>query len=67
MNERFLFIPSFALSMFIIYTIDKLSKMNPGFKKFIYRVWKDLESNEVRKEQYDKILSEEKLLHNIGG
>lgn len=45
-------------------TINKLA-MNKDFKEFLARVQKDLKSNEVYKEQYDKILSKGELLKSI--
>jgi hypothetical protein len=45
-------------------TINKLT-MNKDFKKFIKRIKNDLNSNEIIKEKYDKILSEEELLERI--
>ena len=45
-------------------TINKLT-MNPDFKQFLKRIQKDLESNEVREELYDKVLTEEQLLDSI--
>ncbi len=45
-------------------TINKLA-MNKDFKEFLVRVQKDLKSNEVYKEQYDKILSKAELIKSI--
>jgi len=46
-------------------TVNKLVEMNEDFKTFIKRVRIDLKSNEIRKEQYDVILEESKLLKVI--
>lgn len=45
-------------------TINKLT-MNPDFKSFLKRIKNDLQSSEVRKEQYDKVLDREDLLKLI--
>lgn len=45
-------------------TINKLT-MNKDFKEFLKRIRNDLSSNEIRKEKYDKILSEQELLYLI--
>ena len=42
-------------------TVDKLTKMNPDFKEFVKRVRIDVNSNEIRKELYDKVLDKKKL------
>ncbi len=42
-------------------TINKLA-MNKDFKEFLSRVQKDLQNNEVYKEQYDKVCSKAELL-----
>lgn len=42
-------------------TINKLA-MNKDFKEFLSRVQKDLQNNEVYKEQYDKVCSKTELL-----
>lgn len=47
-------------------TVNKLT-MNKDFKEFIKRVRIDLSSNEIRKEKYDKILSEQELIKSIKG
>lgn len=41
-------------------TINKLT-MNKDFKQFLKRVKIDVSSNEIRKEKYDKVLTEEQL------
>jgi hypothetical protein len=46
-------------------TMNKLTTMNKDFKKFIKRVQVDLRSKEIRKEKYDKILDEEKLIKSL--
>lgn len=46
-------------------TINKLVSMNKDFKQFIKRIKTDLRSNEIRKEKYDKILDEEKLIQLV--
>ena len=45
-------------------TINKLA-MNKDFKEFLSRVQKDLQNNEVYKEQYDKLYSKTELLKLI--
>jgi hypothetical protein len=45
-------------------TINKLT-MNTDFKEFLKRVRIDLSSNEIRREKYDKILSENELINKI--
>jgi hypothetical protein len=45
-------------------TINKLT-MNKDFKEFLKRIRIDLSSNEIRKEKYEKILSEQELLKLI--
>ncbi|NHK29704.1 MAG: hypothetical protein FK730_00030 [Asgard group archaeon] len=45
-------------------TINKLT-MNKDFKEFLKRVRIDLDSKEIRKEKYEKILDEEKLVKLI--
>ena len=45
-------------------TINKLT-MNKDFKEFLKRIRIDLSSNEIRKEKYDKILTEQELLKTI--
>ncbi len=45
-------------------TMNKLA-MNKDFKDFLARVQKDLENNEVYKEQYDKVLTKQELLKSI--
>ena len=45
-------------------TINKLA-MNKDFREFLARVQKDLKSNEVYKEQYDRILSKGELFKSI--
>jgi hypothetical protein len=46
-------------------TINKLT-INPDFKEFLRRIKTDISSKEIRKEQYDKILTEEELKKLIG-
>ncbi|UNY97748.1 HTH domain-containing protein [Zhouia spongiae] len=46
-------------------TLNKLVQMNPDFKNFIKRIEIDLKSHEIRKEMYDKILEDEKLIKLI--
>lgn len=45
-------------------TINKLT-MNKDFKSFLKRIRIDLNSNEIRKEKYDKILDEDKLIKQL--
>jgi hypothetical protein len=42
--------------------INKLASINPVFEKFLKRVKNDISSNEIIKEYYDKIYSEEELI-----
>ena len=44
--------------------IDNLT-MNLDFKDFLNRVKKDIESNEIYKEKYDKVYDKEKLIESI--
>lgn len=46
-------------------TVNKLTGMNEDFKLFVKRVRKDLQSNEIRKEQYDLVWEAEKLVKSI--
>lgn len=46
-------------------TLNKLSKENPDFKKFIIRVKNDINSKEIIKEKYDSIYSSEQLLEKL--
>ena len=43
-------------------TVNKLASMNPDFKEFLKRIKIDMNSREVRKEMYDKLLDREKLI-----
>ena len=43
-------------------TINKLASMNPDFKEFLRRIKIDMNSREVRKEKYDKVVDREKLI-----
>ena len=45
-------------------TINKLT-MNPDFKEFIKRIKTDIQSKEVRKEKYDKVLDKEVLVQTL--
>jgi len=45
-----------------IETMNKISQINPDFKEFLKRIKIDLNSKEIRKEKYDKILDEEDLI-----
>lgn len=45
-------------------TINKLT-MNKDFKSFLKRIRIDLNSNEIRKEKYDRILDEDKLIKQL--
>jgi hypothetical protein len=47
-------------------TINKLT-MNPDFKEFIKRIKTDIQSKEVRKEKYDKVLDKEVLVQTLKG
>ena len=42
-------------------TINKLATMNKDFNSFVKRIRIDLKSNEIRKEKYDKVLSDDQL------
>jgi hypothetical protein len=43
-------------------TVNKLASMNPDFKEFLKRIKIDMNSREVRKEMYDKVVDREKLI-----
>lgn len=47
--------------------MNKLTNMNAGFKEFLKRIKNDITSKEIRKEQYDEILSKEKLIAALSG
>ncbi|UXJ68187.1 COG2958 family protein [Lysinibacillus fusiformis] len=46
-------------------TVNKLSKENPDFSRFIKRIRNDLNTKEIIKEHYDKIFSSEQLIERI--
>ncbi len=46
-------------------TVNKLSKENPDFSKFIKRIRNDLNTKEIIREHYDKIYSSEQLVEKI--
>lgn len=46
-------------------TLNKLVQMNSDFREFIKRIEKDLSTHEIRKELYDKVLDDEKLVKLI--
>ena len=46
-------------------TINKLAEMNTDFRELLARIRKDLVAQEIRQENYDKILSPEKILEYI--
>jgi uncharacterized protein len=46
-------------------TVNKLSKENPDFRKFIVRIKNDMNSKEIIKEKYDKIYTAEQLVEKI--
>ncbi len=46
-------------------TINKLSSMNSDFRSFVKRIIKDFSNNEIKKEDYDKILTREELISSI--
>lgn len=48
-------------------TLNKLAVKNHDFKQFIIRVRNDLNSSEIRKEQYDKVLGKEQLVRSVQG
>lgn len=43
-------------------TINKLTEENPDFKEFLVRIKKDSNSDEIRKEKYDKVFELERLV-----
>ena len=43
-------------------TVNKLASMNPDFKEFLKRIKIDMNSREVRKEMYDKVVDRDKLI-----
>lgn len=45
--------------------INKLTAMNSDFRDFIKRIKIDIQSKEVRKEKYDKVLPVEELIKNF--
>jgi hypothetical protein len=45
-------------------TINKLT-MNKDFKKFLIRVRNDLNTNEIRKEEYDRIIEDNELIDTV--
>lgn len=46
-------------------TVNKLSKENPDFRKFIVRIKNDMNSKEIIKEKYDKVYTAEQLVEKI--
>ncbi|WP_416333759.1 COG2958 family protein [Bacillus smithii] len=46
-------------------TVNKLSKENPDFRKFIVRIKNDMNSKEIIKEKYDKVYTTEQLVGKI--
>lgn len=46
-------------------TVNKLSKENPDFRNFLVRIKNDLNSKEIRKEQFDEVLDIEVLKRKI--
>lgn len=46
-------------------SVNKLSAMNPDFKKLLQRVKNDITSREIRREEFDKVLSREELLKSF--
>jgi hypothetical protein len=47
-------------------TLNKLAELNPDVATFLTRIKKDLQTKEVRKEEFDKILSPEDLIIKYG-
>lgn len=47
--------------------MNKLTTMNAGYKEFLKRIRNDIASKEIRKEQYDEVLSKEKLIATLSG
>ena len=45
--------------------MNKLTTMNSDFKEFLNRIRKDVTGKEIRKEQYDVILSQEDLITTL--
>ena len=46
-------------------TLNKLVQMNTDFRDFIKRIETDLTSHEIRKEKYEQIYEDEKLMKLI--
>jgi hypothetical protein len=42
--------------------MNKISQINPNFKEFLMRIRTDLNSKEIRKEKFDKIIETEELI-----
>jgi hypothetical protein len=42
--------------------MNKICQINPDFSEFLKRVTKDLDSEEIRKEHFDKIIESEELI-----
>jgi hypothetical protein len=42
--------------------MNKISQINPDFKEFLKRIKTDLNSKEIRKEKFDKILEADELI-----
>ena len=45
-----------------IETMNKISQINPDFREFLKRIKIDLNSKEIRKEKYDKVIDAEELV-----
>lgn len=46
-------------------SVNKLTAMNPDFKKLLQRVKNDITSREIRREEFDKVLTREELLKSF--
>ena len=42
--------------------MNKISQINPNFKEFLVRIKTDLNSKEIRKEKFDKVLESEEII-----
>lgn len=63
-NSKVLFMPEFR-EILDWETLNKLVQMNSDFRSFIKRVETDLKSHEIRKEMFEPVLEDEKLLKLI--
>ena len=57
--------PARQKEMIDIETMNKISQMNPDFREFLKRIKIDLNSKEIRKEKYDKVIDAEELIKKV--